>query len=482
MKAKIEDRKNILLVVAEDMGRHLGCYGNPDAKTPALDSFASSGVRFRNAWCSQPVCSAARAAILTGQPNHENGMLGLSTAKMRCFDGVPSLPSLLSQNGYRTALLGKHHVLPENQFTFDFRWKGDSFNFFSRDYASMLKAAGDFLESGDAPFFLMAALPDAHVPFLRQSFGEPKNPRAGSDVGVVPGMDQIIPEWADWYADYHNCIERADLAFAGLLQLLKNLGLDSSTLVIFTADHGFQFPRGKFSLYEQGLGVPLLLGGAGIKGHGLVIDTPVMGVDVFATVLEAAGVKLPANCRGTGLLELTAGEEIIRLAFGERTACSPYIYFPQRAVRGQRFKLIRSIFARQDDPHFEKLRLHDNSKQPNESQKVAPMPDLSALSLSMREACQTWSRPPEYQLYDLQEDPLETVNLAGRAELAGVEIELKNALEFWMQETRDFVLNPALLQKFTAEVAEYVSVKREQGTQPKDFTWKYPDYMPPALW
>ena len=95
---------NILLIISEDNGPHLSCYGDRNVHTPNLDRLASEGVRFDNAYTTQAVCSPGRASILTGLYPHENGQIGLATHKYALYEAFPNIPSLLRSAGYRTAL------------------------------------------------------------------------------------------------------------------------------------------------------------------------------------------------------------------------------------------------------------------------------------------------------------------------------------------------------------------------------------------
>lgn len=477
-------RPNILLVVAEDMGPQLGAYGCAEARTPQLDEFARGAIRFDTAWCSYPVCSPGRSSLLTGLPPHENGTMGLATCGFTTFEGVPSLPTLLaSEGGYRTGRIGKLHVLPESRFDTEFKWADRKrFSFMGRDYAKMLRFAEEFIADDRSPFFLYVALPDAHVPFLQQSFGEPTEPITPEEVGAVPGMDRKLTEWEQWHAAYHNCIQRVDLAFGGLMDILDRRGLRDDTLVIFTSDHGLQFPRGKLSLYEPGLRIPMLVGGVGAARGGATVSTPVSGVDVFNTIVEAAGVTPPppADARGRSLIDLASeANDDDRFIFSEITACMPNTYFPQRAVRDRRYKLIWTLRTDTEDPSYRALL--DGFSSPGEyappdppnAQGRPPIPPSASLSPAMRQAYETWRRPPAYQLYDLEADPLETVNLAGDPALAEVEHRLRERLEQWMRETDDFLLGEQRRSDFEAEIETYVQ-QIPPGSKRRLFDWAYP--------
>ena len=112
---------NILLIVSEDNGQELGCYGEPYVKTPVLDQLASEGVLFKNAYVAQAGCSQSRAAFLTGLYPHQNGQIGLATWKFRMYrEDTPNIVRSLKNAGYRTGIIGKLHVNPESAFPFDF--------------------------------------------------------------------------------------------------------------------------------------------------------------------------------------------------------------------------------------------------------------------------------------------------------------------------------------------------------------------------
>ncbi len=107
------ERPNILLIVSEDNGPELGCYGVPHVKTPVLDRLAERGVRFENAYVPQAGCSQSRAAFLTGLYPHQNGQIGLATWKFQMYrEQTPNLVRRLKKAGYRTGILGKLHVNP----------------------------------------------------------------------------------------------------------------------------------------------------------------------------------------------------------------------------------------------------------------------------------------------------------------------------------------------------------------------------------
>ena len=118
--AQDDGRPNVLLIVSEDNGPELGCYGDPYARTPNLDRLASEGIRFERAYVPQAGCSQSRASFLTGLFPHQHGQIGLATWGFRLYrKDTPNLPRSLKQAGYRTGIIGKLHINPASAFPFD---------------------------------------------------------------------------------------------------------------------------------------------------------------------------------------------------------------------------------------------------------------------------------------------------------------------------------------------------------------------------
>src|ERR1700709_225041 len=108
------EKKNVLVLIADDLGMHLGCTGDAVAKTPNLDALAASGTKFPHSFASVSSCSPSRATMLTGMPTHQCGQYGLAHAAHNAstFKNVKGLPALLNSAGYHTGVIGKLHVQP----------------------------------------------------------------------------------------------------------------------------------------------------------------------------------------------------------------------------------------------------------------------------------------------------------------------------------------------------------------------------------
>ncbi|MCK5702173.1 MAG: sulfatase-like hydrolase/transferase, partial [Cyclobacteriaceae bacterium] len=114
-------KPNILLIVSEDNGPDLGCYGNTNVYTPNLDRLSAEGVQFNNAFVTYSVCSPSRSTIFTGLYPHQNGQIGLATHKYRMYEGIKTLPVYLREAGYRSGCIGKVDVNPESEIPWDYR-------------------------------------------------------------------------------------------------------------------------------------------------------------------------------------------------------------------------------------------------------------------------------------------------------------------------------------------------------------------------
>ena len=295
---------NILLIVSEDNGPELGCYGDPYARTPILDQLAATGVRFQNAYVPQAGCSQSRAALLTGLYPHQNGQIGLATWKFRMYrDDTPNIVRKLRDAGYRTGIIGKLHINPASAFPFDM--KGNSSSNFARkkldDYA---KQAKEFFTAGDRPFFLSVNYPDAHRPFLRQVRGLPEKPLEGDEVRSLAYFGLDSPQLRVQTANYYNCLSRVDSLIGDLWAGASPLRQGRPPLVVYLGDHGADLLRGKRTSYEGGVRVPLIIRWPARAKRGQVRNELVSTLDLMPTLLAVAQAEQVDDLPGRSLVPL----------------------------------------------------------------------------------------------------------------------------------------------------------------------------------
>ncbi len=470
-------RYNILLMVSEDNGQHLGCYADPYAQTPHLDKLASRGVRFENMYATQAVCSPGRASILTGLYPHQNGQFGLATHKYALYDQFPNMPRLLKNAGYRTGLIGKLHINPEDAFPYDLWWNPKAYiSFANRDVRKMAEVAGAFMNASNEPFFLQMSFPDAHLPFHRQQFGVPAQPLAGKDVAPLPFVGLDTPRLREETAGYYNCLARLDTGVGLVLEQLEAAGKAENTLVIFTTDHGAQFSRGKTSSYEGGLRIPLIVRCPGICIEGLVRDELISQVDILPAVTDIVGIACPAGVAGASFVPLLKGENMAWRThlYAEWGSGGVVTYFPQRSVRDARYKLIANLL--QDRPSPSARGYSDMTQKWTSG---ATQAEIAAANKRVRAAYDLYEHPPEFELYDLQDDPWEFENLSGDRAYRAVLQALKNRLAIWQEKTHDALRHPENLNRLTRKhdaIREHYYAESAWGSS-RDYEWNYTEYL-----
>ena len=467
-------RPNVLLIISEDTGLNLGCYGDKFVTTPNLDRLAEQGMRFTRASVVTASCSESRAGLLTGLYPHQNGQIGLATHHYQMFGKLPNMASRLKALGYRTGLIGKLHVNPESAFPFDFRPNVSSCNTFShRDVKRVAEIAGEFFSENNTPFFLMVNYADTHKPFLRQQIGIPRSPLSADEVRPLPWIGIDNPHLRESQANYYNCIMRLDDGIGRLLSTLDHCGKSQNTIVIYLGDHGPQFPRGKLASYEPSLNIPLIIRFPGHIPTRQVRDQLVSSLDLLPTIIDAVGAPAPQGLPGRSLLQLIAQKQDIpwrEYLFTEYHGHYPPLYFPQRTVRSNRYKLIVNLL--QDRVNPVAMLCSQEAKPP--SNYVTPE-EIASADEHVRQAYKTWKDAPRVELYDLMDDPQEWRNRADDPSLADVKSRLLAELRHWQKQTSDPLANNDNLEKLTAE---HDAIGKPYQ-KPKKSPWRYKDYLAP---
>lgn len=442
------EQPNILLITADDLGLQLSCYGDRIARTPHLDALAARSVRFRTAYVSQASCSPSRSTMFTGLYPHGNGHYGLANANVgfqvheRLLDRL--LPNVLQSAGYRTGIIGKLHVNPESRFAFDRRY-GEGFG--SRDVRLQVGFAREFMTAdGARPWFLMFNLFDPHVARQRQPDGSrgpqyfpnrvkglPENVLTAADVIPWPWQGIDTSEQRTKIAGYYNCVHRIDAAIGMLMEVLEQSGQEDDTLIVFLGDHGPPFTRGKTSCYEAGLRVPFIVNWPQVsEPH--VSDKLTGSVDIYPTILDAAGIKLPEELHGRSLRPVLQADN---LADWRKTLVAEFHFhgatpfFPRRAITDGRYKLIHNL--RTGEANASKAIDGDSAWS-----RAQDLPSSDPARLAMERLFD----PPEWELYDLENDSIEFYNRAGEPALKSVEARLKKSLAAWQAETGDRFNDP----------------------------------------
>ncbi len=437
-------RPNVLLVLSDDhSAAHVGAYGNPDIKTPNLDAFAKEGMRFERMYVAAPQCVPSRAALMTGR----------SPVALQMTRFSAPLPieartwlELLRASGWFTGVAGRSYHLdgsrlpPETQVVFD---KHHLKTFERRlDYVKTGNPLAQYREFLDLakgkPFALQLCSNDPHRPLDANAIPAPHDPNKIKLPAHYPDTPAVRADFARYYDE----IARFDAFFAEVLAELGKRGLAENTIVVFAGDNGASQFRGKGTLYEYGVRVPLLARWPGKVKAGAMSKDLISGEDLAPTLLEACGLKPLPEMTGRSFLKLLRGEPYTgrRYAFAERgahgsglpTGTTPFDL--GRVVIGQRYKLIYTAlwqlpyqpvdFA--GDAFWKELQqMHKDGKLPAEMSRLYFSPTR-----------------PMFELFDLEADPNEFKNLIDSPEHAAVAQELKAALQEWMILERDYLPLP----------------------------------------
>ena len=432
---KETENPNILLITADDLGFHVGCYGDSIAKTPNIDQLAEESMRFTNACITQASCSPSRSSIFTGLYPHQSGQVGLSHRGFTMVKNIPNIFSFFNAHGYRTGIIGKLHVQPEEDFPFDY-----SPGIPTRDVMQVAKGAKKFIDQNDKPFLLSVNYSDPHKQFdapdlfPNQVKGIPKDPYKAEDVEAFDF--QQINEHAQkvHIAGYYNCVARLDKGIGALLEVFREANILKNTILIFLGDHGPPFTRAKLWNYESSVNVPFIVRYPGKVAKGSVSTSLISSIDIFPTLLDLTGFSPEIDYEGKSLSPVFSDPEhdIRDYQFTEFTFHTHFTYFPRRTIRDKRFKLIHNVRHRAADPFLST----DGDKAHEYSQKS------EYEGSKVEQAFNLLADPPEYELYDLKNDLYEFNNLASKPKYQDKLNELKERLYQWRKETHDPLLYP----------------------------------------
>ena len=356
---------NVLFIAVDDLNTRLGCYGDPRVKTPNIDRLAARGVRFDRAYCQYPSCGPSRASVLTGLRPQTTGVLNNKTRLRDTLPDALTLPQWFRQQGYHAARAGKifHQDVPTHIGTDgldDAQSWDEVVNPRGRDkdeehlltvhtpdlplpdQMAYLAAEGTDAEQTDGkvaeaairllkahgakPFFIAAGFYRPHLPsiapkkwFDLYALDQTTLPALPADYrSRVPGAAlSSTPVWPNFGTTelqarecilaYEATVSFVDAQIGRLLDALDEMKLADKTVIVLWGDHGFHLGEHglwrKNSLFEESTRAPLIIAAPGIEG-GKTCASPVEFIDIFPTVVESAGLPLPAGLEGVSLMPL----------------------------------------------------------------------------------------------------------------------------------------------------------------------------------
>jgi N-sulfoglucosamine sulfohydrolase len=425
---------NVVVIVVHDLGDYLGCYGHK-VVTPHLDRLAAEGVRFTSHCTTAAFCSPARGSIVTGQYPHSNGLLGLCNLGWSLPEHNVTDAQRFEAAGYRTCLVGFQHEKPSGA---DLRFQEN----YSRRYITSSNYATDYVaECADERLRLLAgerAAGGDRRPFYMRvgTYSVHRNlaPVSGSygydlmhDRGLPEAEVEIWPAWMDTpglrydLAGFTGEVNNMDRGVGTILAALRTHGFEDNTLVVFTTDHGIDFPRAKGTLYDAGIRTALLMRLPGGARAGTVVSGLSSHVDILPTLLDYCAAPGADEMQGLSLRPLIEGRRaaIHEQVFAEESTLPNNV---MRAVRTERYKLIRN-FSRGIRSHV-------------------------GVCAGGRTEIDTgdfyFAERPAYELYDVAADPAEACNLSGLPRWREEETRLRGELERWMKATDDPALTGSI--------------------------------------
>jgi N-sulfoglucosamine sulfohydrolase len=428
------EHPNIILITADDMGwKDLSCYGNRNIETKNIDRLATEGVKFTNAFVVSSSCSPSRAAILTGQYPHTNQVTALTHRhKTRALNPFyKTLPAQLSKAGYNTGLMGKWHIspyLPTSWYGYHERMTGLGLSKGDWVVDKAEKAINYIDRNRDNRFYLEINFLQNHRIDHGQFYEAPNHPVDWQKVQVPDYW--ALPDWDDIRKDaarYYSQTLQMDAIIGEILDHLDSSGLSENTMVVFLSDNGAPYPGNKLTLYDRGIGTPLLIRWPTKIGAHTQVESLVNSIDIMPSILEACGLEIPEQVQGQSFWEHATGKRKDALHEAIFTEMTDHVfYIPTRSVRTREWKYIRNY----SDIGFG---LDELDLTPW-AHKLCDLPN------------HPWKKPRiQEELYFLPDDPNEQVNLADQTEHLKILEYTRKLLDDHMQQTDD----PFLGKPFT---------------------------------
>ncbi len=383
LEPRASQRPNVVIILTDDQGyQDVGCYGSPNIDTPNLDRMAAQGVRFTDFYVAAPVCSPSRAALLTGCYPPRVGVTNVlfPTDKIGLSRDNATIAEVLKKQDYTTACIGKWHLGHKPEFLptrrgFDYYFGIPYSNDMTTDSEARLApditlrggVTVEMIRSGKAegpPIMrneeviecpadlstLTQRYTQEAVDFIVRSRERPFFLYVAHTMPHVPLADSPAFKGKSKRGLYGDVIEEIDWSVGKILQTLKEMELDTNTLVVFTSDNGpwleckenggcaLPLRGGKFTTYEGGMREPCIARWPGTIPAGRVCSEVASTTDLLPTVAGLANAPMPKG-------QSIDGKDIRPLLMGEPGAKSPHAAFcyftgnQAQAVRCGKWKL-----------------------------------------------------------------------------------------------------------------------------------------------
>jgi N-sulfoglucosamine sulfohydrolase len=418
LQAKAQKLPNIVLYLSDDQSQaDVSVYGAHLLQTPTADKLASAGLTFNNAFVASPACAPSRAALLTGLMPARNGAEGNHTYPK---PGTLILTQKLQEAGYKVLGFGKvaHGSMNE----------GCGYDFYSRSPVTLYDNVVEYFKNNNPgqPICLMVGDRRPHVPWTTDNLYDPASLKLPS---FFIDTKETRQHWAQYYSD----ITGFDNEMGRVYRLAQEKFGDNF-IFIYSSDHGGQWPFHKWNLYDAGIKVPLIVVWPGNVKPNTRTDAMVSWIDIFPTLLEITGSKIPENIDGKSFMNVLNGRAKNHrdYIFTTHSQDRKMNVYPIRSVRDKRYKYIVNLRPDCYHSNHSDLLRRPNSDAYWHSWDEAAKKDPQAAAIVKK-----YQIRPAEEFFDLQSDPNEQVNLIGSKNHQRQINKMRAMLESWMKEQGD---------------------------------------------
>ena len=405
-------KPNVLLIILEDWGPYLHCYGENEMFTPNLDRLAAEGSLYRNCFSSAPVCSVGRSTLMVGLSQYTTHTEQHRTATNQMLElpkGVQSLPDIFRSAGYFTALGCGYSRKVDLNFKFD-----PKVSYQGRDWSE---------RKPGQPFYAHLTLMQTH----RDWKGDKQRSIDPKQVTLPLWYPDIPLTRKDWALGLESA-QTSDRDIGDIIARLKKEGVYDNTIIVITADHGVALPRSKQFIYDEGLHIPLIIHWPARIAPGKDLKELVSNLDVVPTILDLAGMPRPSYLQGRSLVDSNQKEP--EYIFGGRDRMDD-THDACRTARSHDFRYILNLMPERAYCQFNQYK----------EQEYPGLAVLNVLHLQGKlppeqDAFMKGTKPDE-ELYDVRKDPSEVHNLAGDSEYAETLKEFRSQLAKWRAAVGD---------------------------------------------
>lgn len=385
------NKPNIVLIMTDQhQAKALSIAGNLDVKTPNLDKLAKSGTRFTNAYVTFPLCSPSRSSIFTGKMPHNIAINSNNDKTIAAKFKNKNLAHTLKKAGYHTIYGGKWHA-PEVELPKDTGFEkiaefGDiplaekSINYlksrknktqpfflvasFDNPHNICEYARSQPLPYGNIPQVSLDKTPELPINFEQSTtFPEALQIEQIANKKVYPTQNFTKEDWRKYRYTYYQLVEKVDTEIGKIIDAINDLGLRDNTIIIFTSDHGDgNASHGwnqKTALFQESINVPFIVNYLAKNSSEEKINTSLIsnGLDIFPTILDFAGVKIPNDLLGKSIKPIIENKQqnldrdfvITETKFEGKQAYGT----TGRAVIGKKFKYVLYSWGKNREQFFD---------------------------------------------------------------------------------------------------------------------------------